>query len=180
MFHDKLSVKRTKRRMDFIASSSLFALNGSKPSAQLRTRSARDPVFSFHVKSVFECAVSLGAHLITQRAPVTLCLHFFFFFYIIFNMLIGKCWQYFARSQMRLVCKPVFTEAGVFRHNKSSTAVSAKIKVHKFISCKQGLKLTEANKWNIVQAEQAHCLFGWKISILRWGFIWIYFWRQLT
>ncbi len=59
---------------------------------------------------------------------------------------------------MRRVCKPLFTEAGVFRQNKSSTAVSAKIKVHRFISCKQGLKLTDANKENIVQAEQAHCL----------------------
>ncbi len=34
---------------------------------------------------------------------------------------------------------------------------SAKIKVHRFISCKQGLNLTDKNKENIVQAEQAHC-----------------------
>ncbi len=63
---------------------------------------------------------------------------------------------------MRRVCKPVFTEAGVFHQNKSSTAVSTKIKVHRFNSCKQGLKLTDANKENIVQAEQAHCLLDKK------------------
>ncbi len=63
---------------------------------------------------------------------------------------------------MRRVCKPVFTEAGVFHQNKSSTAVSAKIKVHRFISCKQGLKLTDADKENIVQAEQAHRLLDEK------------------
>ncbi len=63
---------------------------------------------------------------------------------------------------MRRVCKPLFTEAGVFRQNKSSTAVSAKIKLHRIISCKQGLKLTDANKENIVQAEQAHCLLDKK------------------
>ncbi len=35
---------------------------------------------------------------------------------------------------MRLVCKPLFTEAILF---------STKIKVHRFISCKQVLKLTD-------------------------------------
>ncbi len=124
--------------------------------SQARTRSSWSGVFrvSERLRSqwsecVFECAVSLA-----QRAPVTLCFHIS----IIFNILMGKCWQYFARFKMRLVCKPLFTEAGVFRQNKSSTAVSAKIKVHRFISCKQGLKWTDANKENIVQAEQAHCL----------------------
>ncbi len=70
---------------------------------------------------------------------------------------------------MRLVCKPVFTEAGGFRQNKSSTVVSAKIKVHRFISCKQGLKLTDANKENIVQAEQAHRLLDEKYKYCSGG-----------
>ncbi len=34
---------------------------------------------------------------------------------------------------MRRVCKPLFTEAGVFHQNK----------INRFISCKQGLKLTD-------------------------------------
>ncbi len=92
----------------------------------------------FTVKSVFECAVSLAR----TTGTVTLCFHIS----IIFNILMGKCWQYFARFEMRRVCKPLFTEAGVFRQNKSSTAVSAKIKVHRFISCKQGNEQTRTKK----------------------------------
>ncbi len=61
----------------------------------------------------------------------------------------------FRYFEMRRICKPLFTEAGVFRQNKSSTAVSAKIKVNRYITCEQELKLIEANKENIVQAEQA-------------------------
>ncbi len=114
----------------------------------------------FTVKSVFECAVSLARIWERNGTPVTLCFHI----NIIFNILMGKCWQYF-RFEMRRLCKPVFTEAGGFRQNKSSTAVSAKIKVHRFISCKQGLKLTDANKENIVQAEQAHRLLDENINI---------------
>ncbi len=168
---------------------------------------ARDPVFSasqsgsVHSEVCFLMCCEFSAHLRPQRAPVML-----FHISIIFNILMGKCWQYiyiyafgrrfypkrltlhscysfyilsalafpgnrthdlgvasamlyhFTRFEMRRVCKPLFTEAGVFRQNKSSTAVSAKIKLHRFISCKQGLKWTDANKENIVQAEQAHCL----------------------
>ncbi len=127
--------------------------------SQARTRSSWSGVFRVSERlrsqwSLFLNVLWVSVQLRPQRAPVTLCFHIS----IIFNILMGKCWQYFARFEMRRVCKPLFTEAGVFRQNKSSTAVSAKIKVHRFISCKQGLKWTDANKENIVQAEQAHCL----------------------
>ncbi len=84
----------------------------------------------------FWMCCEFSAHLRPQQAPVTLCFHIS----IIFNILMGKCWQYFARFEMRRVCMNAFV-----------------IKVHRFISCKQGLKLTDVNKENIVQAEQAHC-----------------------
>ncbi len=93
-----------------------------------RALAARDPVFSVsqsgsvHSEVCFWMCCEFSAHLRTQRAPVTLCFHIS----IIVNILMGKCWQYFARFEMRRVCKPLFTEAGVFRQNKSSTAVSAK------------------------------------------------------
>ncbi len=129
---------------------------------------ARDPVFSasqsgsVHSEICFWMCCEFSAHLRPQRAPVTLCFHIS----IIFNILMGKCWPYFARFEMRRVCKPFFTEAGFLSQNKSSTTVSAKIKVHRFISCKQGLKLTDANKENIVQVEQAHCLLDEKYKIV--------------
>ncbi len=125
-----------------------------------RALAARDLVFSasqsgsVHSEVCFWMCCEFSVHPRPQRAPVMLCFHIS----IIFNILMGKCWQYFTRFEMRRVCKPLFTEAGVFRQNKSSTAVSPKIKVNRFISCKQGLKWTDANKENIVQAEQAHGL----------------------